>query len=84
MTTTPNRKKFTVGTAIVGMAAPALLFLGTGIAQAAQSPVGPLEHHASITTIQTPGHVLIQTEPERVSPPLVWGPFSSPLPIIFR
>jgi hypothetical protein len=84
MTTTPNRKKLAVGTAIVGMAAPALLFLGTGIAQAAQSPAGPLEHHASVTTIQTPGHVLIQTEPERVSPPLVWGPFSSPLPIIFR
>ena len=84
MTTTPNRKKFAVGAAIAGMAAPALLLLGTGIAQAAQSPLGPLEHHASVTTTQSPGHVLIQTVPERVSPPLVWGPFTNPLPIIFR
>jgi hypothetical protein len=84
MTTTRNRKKFAVGAAIAGMAAPALLFFGTGIAQAAHSPIGPLEHHASVTTTQSPGHVLIQTEPEELSPPLVWGPFSNPLPIIFK
>lgn len=84
MNTTPNRKKFAVGAAIASMAAPALLFLGTGIAQAAQTTVGPLEHHATVTTTQSPGHVLIQTEPEEVTPPLVWGPFSNPLEIIFK
>lgn len=34
------------------------------------------------TTTQRPGHVAIQAEPPLVSPPRVWGPFSSPLPIL--
>jgi hypothetical protein len=34
------------------------------------------------TTIQRPGHVAIQAEPPLVSPPRIWGSFSSPLPIL--
>jgi hypothetical protein len=32
----------------------------------------------SATTTQRPGHVAIQANPPDVSPPHVWGPFSSP------
>lgn len=75
MNTTPICKRFVtgaVGAAIAGVATPALLFLGAGTAQAAQD----------VTTIQRPGHVSIKAEPPRVSPPRVWGPFTSPLPIL--
>ncbi len=33
---------------------------------------------AGTTTTQRPGHVSIYTEPPVISPPQVWGPFSSP------
>jgi hypothetical protein len=34
------------------------------------------------TTTQRPGHVAIQAEPPDVSPPRIWGPFSSPMFIL--
>jgi hypothetical protein len=77
MNTTSNRKRFVagaLGAAIAGMAAPALLFLGAGTAQAMPDIS---EHNATASTIQRPGHVAIQVAPEPVSPPLVWGPFLS-------
>jgi hypothetical protein len=82
MNTTPIRKRFVtgaVGAAIAGMAAPALLFLGTGIAHAVPDVT---ERTATTITTQRPGHVAIQVKPPRVSPPLVWGQFSSPLYIL--
>jgi hypothetical protein len=77
MSTTSIRKRFvagTLGAAIAGMAAPALLFLGAGTAQATPDI---REHKATTITTQRPGHVAIQVEPPLVSPPLVWGPFPS-------
>ena len=74
MNTTSNRKRFVagaLGAAIAGMAAPALLFLGAGTAQA-------LPDNATTITTQRPGHVSIQVSPPLVSPPLVWGQYSSP------
>ncbi|MDT5049689.1 MAG: hypothetical protein QOG75_5587 [Mycobacterium sp.] len=82
MNTTPIGKKFVagaIGAAIAGMAAPPLLFLGTGIAQAVPDVT---ERTATTITTQRPGHVAIQVKPPHVSPPLVWGPFSSPLYIL--
>jgi hypothetical protein len=82
MNTTPIRERFvtgTVGAAIAGVATPALLFLGTGIAQAVPDVT---ERTATTITTQRPGHVAIQVKPPHVSPPLVWGPFSSPLYIL--
>jgi hypothetical protein len=76
MNTTSNRKTFVaggLGAAIVGMAAPALLFLGAGTAQA----MPDISEHNATSTIQRPGHVAIQVAPAPVSPPLVWGPFPS-------
>lgn len=78
MKTTPIRKKFVpgaLGAAIAGVTAPALLFLGTGTAQAIPN-IG--EHHATTITTQRPGHVAIQVAPPLVSPPRVWGQYSSP------
>jgi hypothetical protein len=82
MNTTPIGKKFVagaIGAAIAGMAAPALLLFGTGIAQAVPDVT---ERTATTITTQRPGHVAIQVKPPHVSPPLVWGPFSSPLYIL--
>jgi hypothetical protein len=94
MQTTHIHKRFVtraVGAAIAGAAVPALLFLGAGTAQAAlaadeygviaiidDAVPGP----ARTNVIERPGHVSIQTEPSLVTPPIVWGPFSSPLPIL--
>jgi hypothetical protein len=78
MNTTSNHKRIfagAVGAAIAGMAAPALLFLGAGTAQAMPA-FG--EHGATTITTQRPGHVAIQVAPPLVSPPLVWGQYSSP------
>jgi hypothetical protein len=82
MNTTPIGKKFVasaIGAAIAGTAAPALLFLGKGIAQAVPDVT---ERTATTITTQRPGHVAIQVKPPHVSPPRVWGPFSSPLYIL--
>jgi hypothetical protein len=82
MNTTPIGKKFVagaIGAAIATMAAPALLFLGSGIAQAVPDVT---ERTATTITTQRPGHVAIQVKPPHVSPPLVWGPFSSHLYIL--
>jgi hypothetical protein len=81
MSTTHIRKRLVagaVGAAIAGMAAPALLILGAGTAQATP------EFTEQATTIVTerPGHVLIQVKPQLVSPPHIWGPFDSPLWVI--
>jgi hypothetical protein len=84
MNTTPIRKRLAVGAAIAGMAAPALLFLGTGIAQAAQASQDVVTEHGGATITQRPGHVAIYAEPHEVSSPLVWGPFASVLPILAK
>lgn len=80
MNTTTIRKRFVTGAAIVGTAAPALLFIGIATAQAATPDVS--QSHATTTTIQTPGHIAIQVEPGEVSAPLVWGGFSSPIFVV--
>lgn len=63
------------------------MLMGTG-ATAAAIAVAPIASAASpttthdsggATTTQRPGHVAIHAEPPVVSPPRVWGPFSSPL-----
>jgi hypothetical protein len=77
MNTTSNRKRFVagaLGAAIAGMAAPALLFLGAGTAQALPDIS---EHNATTIRTERHGHVAIQVKPQLVSPPLVWGPFPS-------
>jgi hypothetical protein len=79
-----------VGAAIAGAAAPALLFLGAGTAQAVpvseRGPVaiidGSLPHVPTIITQRAPGHVSIKAVPPLVSPPLVWGAFDSPAAIV--
>lgn len=63
------------------------ILMGTGAAAAAiavasvASAATPTTTHDSggATTTQRPGHVAIHAEPPVVSPPRVWGPFSSPL-----
>jgi hypothetical protein len=85
MNTTNTRKRIVtgaVGAAIASMAAPALLFLAAGTAQAAQPTQDVVTEHGGATITQRPGHVAIYAEPQPVSPPLVWGPFSSPLYIL--
>lgn len=80
MITTKIRNKFAagaVGAAIV--AAPALLFVGMGTAQAASTFDG---HAARTITTQHPGHIAIQVEPAPVSAPIVWGQYDSPLYIL--
>ena len=76
MNTTKIRNTFAasvVGAAIV--AAPALLLIGAGTAQAASN----LDVHAATTIItQHPGHVAVQVEPAPVSAPIVWGQYDSP------
>lgn len=77
MITTSIRKRFiagAMGAAITGMAAPALLFLGAGTAQAMPNIS---EHNATTITTQRASHIAIQVAPPLVSPPHVWGPFSS-------
>lgn len=77
MNTTSIRKRFiagAMGAAIAGMAAPALLFLGVGTAQAMPNIS---EHNATTITTQHPGHIAIRVAPPLVSPPHVWGPFAS-------
>jgi hypothetical protein len=77
MITTPVRKRFiagAMGAAIAGMAAPALLFLGAGTAQAMPDIS---QHNATTITTQRASHIAIQVAPPLVSPPHVWGPFSS-------
>ncbi len=70
-----------IGAALVGAAAPALMFLWTASAHAAAvTPDGG--QHAAATTTQRPGHVAIHVEPAPVSPPLVWGAHSSPIFIV--
>ena len=73
MHTTFNHKRFAIRAAITAMAAPALLFLGAGTAQALPDIS---ESNASTITTQRDGHIAIQVAPV-VSPPLVWGPFPS-------
>jgi len=82
MNTTPNRKRFVLGAAIASMAAPALLLLGAGTAQAAQPTQDVVTEHGGATITQRPGHVAIYAEPQEVTSPLVWGPFPSVLPIL--
>jgi hypothetical protein len=93
MSTIPIRKRVVtgaVGAAIAGLAAPALLFLGAGSAQAVpvseRGPVAIIEpslpHAPTITTHRPPGHVSIKAVPPLVSPPLVWGAFDSPAAIV--
>jgi hypothetical protein len=82
---TTTRTRFVtaaVGAAIAGMAAPALLFLGAGTAHAAPD-ISEQSSTAATTKVQrAPGHVSIKTVPPLVSPPLVWGAFDSPAPIV--
>ncbi len=82
MNTIPIRKRFVLGAAIAGMAAPALLFLGAGTAQAAQPTQDVVSEHGGVTITQRPGHIAIYAEPQDVTSPLVWGPFTSVLPIL--
>ena len=35
------------------------------------------------TTCQSPGNVEIHADPPVIQPPLIYGPFSSPLPFLF-
>jgi hypothetical protein len=62
-----------------------LLGAGAAAAAIASAPAAvaasPTTTHESggATTTQRPGHVAIHAEPPLVSPPRVWGPFSSPL-----
>lgn len=78
MITTPIRKRIiaaAIGAAIAGIAAPALsLFLDAGTAQAMPTIS---EHNATTITTQRASHIAIQVAPPLVSPPHVWGPFSS-------
>ena len=74
MPTTFNHKRFIVRAAIAAMAAPTLLFLGAGTAQALPDIS---ENNATTITTQRDGHIAIQVAPGVVSPPLVWGPFPS-------
>ena len=61
-----------------------LLGAGAAAAAIASAPAAtaatPTTTHDSggATTTQRPGHVAIHAEPPQVSPPQVWGPFSSP------
>jgi hypothetical protein len=83
MNTARTARKFVtgaVGAAIAGMAAPALLFLAAGTAQAAQV----VTEHGGATITQSPGHVAIYAEPQEVTPPIVWGPFPSVEAIIAK
>jgi hypothetical protein len=80
MNATKIRNRFAagaVGAAIV--AAPALLLIGTGTAQAASS-VDP--HAATAITVTHPGHIAIQVAPAPVSAPIVWGQYDSPAYIL--
>jgi hypothetical protein len=79
MNTTKIRNTFAasvVGAAIV--AAPALVLIGAGTAQAA-SNFDP--HAATTVTTQHPGHIAIQVE-QPVSAPIVWGQYDSPTYIL--
>jgi hypothetical protein len=67
----------TVGAAVVSIAAPALLFIGAGSAQAAPAVDNAPTAHSTTSIIERPGHVAIETHPYPVTPPMVWGPFSS-------
>lgn len=85
MNTTSIRKRFVtgaMGAAIAGMAAPALLFLAPGTAQAAQPTQDVISEHGGATITQRPGHIAVYAEPQAVSAPHVWGPFTSVLSIL--
>ncbi|HVQ49255.1 MAG TPA: hypothetical protein VMS92_04330 [Mycobacterium sp.] len=79
-----NTKNIVAGgiAGIAAVVAPALLFLGGGTAQAAQPAQDVISEHGGATITQRPGHIAIYAEPQEVSPPLVWGPFSSVVPIL--
>lgn len=91
--TTLVRKGFAavaVGAGLFGIAAP----LAVGIQSAHAAPKDrtpahvvvdqdtPLHRHATTTTTHRSGHVAVHVQPPLVSPPLVWGAFSSPDAIV--
>ena len=79
-TTTKRIVTGALGAAIASIAAPAVLFLGAGTAQAAE-----YAHEAGPVTItQRAGHVDIFAQPQQVTPPLVWGPFPSVAAILAK
>lgn len=93
MKSTRTRKTIVRAAAFAALAAPTLLFLGTGTAQAIEpgSASAIIQHgnlnesplHRNATTItQRPGHVAIHAVPQPVSAPRIWGHFTSPLPIV--
>jgi hypothetical protein len=85
MNTTNTRKRIVtgaVGAAIASMAAPVLLFLAAGTAQAGQPTQDIVTEHGGATITQRPGHIAIYAEPQLVTPPLVWGPFPSVLSLL--
>lgn len=80
MITNRTHKRIVSGVVGAAIAAPALLFIGTGTAGA----VGEVDgRHATTTTTQrAPGHIAIHVAPAEVSAPRVWGAFDSPVYIV--
>ena len=62
---------------VVGMGAVAAAIASSPAASAASTT--STHDSGAVTTTQRPGHVSIYAEPPVVSPPKIWGPFSSPL-----
>lgn len=62
---------------VVGTGAVALAVAAAPAASAASTT--STHDSGPVTTTQRPGHVSIYVEPPNVSPPRIWGPFSSPL-----
>jgi hypothetical protein len=93
MKSTRTRKRIVSAAAFAAMAAPTLLFLGTGTAQAIEPGSAsaiiqhgnlnesPLQRNATTIT-QRPGHVAIHAIPQPVSAPRIWGQFTTPQQIM--
>ena len=62
---------------VVGMGVVAVAVAAAPTAAAASTT--STHDSGPVTTTQRPGHVSIYAEPPTVSPPKIWGPFSSPL-----
>ena len=60
---------------LVAAAAAAAIAVAPG---ASAASVTTTVDSGSATITQRPGHVAIQANPPDVSPPSIWGPFSSP------
>lgn len=64
-----------------------LLALGAAAAAIITAPAASAAprcaNHGSATVCQGPGHASIHTAPAPVQSPRIYGPFSTPLPLLF-